>query len=219
LRGCDKFYWRGLDKNGGINLEANSKTSETCINGLLLSLLAYFRHPDPRIEGVFTYLLNEQMPDGGWNCRRQRGATHASFNTTILVLEGFFEYSQTYPQQRETLRPVLAAAHEFLLRHRIYKSHLTGRLAIPTISRMTFPPRWHYDFLRGLDYCQSIQLPHDPRMQDAIDLLRSKQTADGRWVLITPWKGREFFQMEVTGQPSRWNTLRALRVLKWWGEN
>jgi hypothetical protein len=83
---------------------------------------------------------------------------------------------------------------------------------------MYFPPRWHYDYLRGLDYFQSVCAPEDERMTDAIELLRSRQKEDGRWVLNTPWAGRVHFHMEETGKPSRWNTLRALRVLKWWNQ-
>ena len=82
--------------------------------------------------------------------------------------------------------------------------------------RMTFPPRWHFDFLRGLDYFQSIRAPRDARMQEAITLLLSKQNASGSWNLNQPWAGRVYFTMETPGHPSRWNTLRALRVLKWW---
>jgi hypothetical protein len=217
LRGCDQFYFRGLEKDGGINFFKSLSYSETCINGMLLTLLSYFRHPDPRIHKLAEYLLREQMPDGGWNCRYRLGATHASFNTTISVLEGFYEYQRAYPRAHVDAGSAVAAAHEFLLSHHLYQSHRTGKPAQPDMTRMYFPPRWHYDFLRGLDYFQSLHATWDERFQPAIKLLLDKRTEDGRWLLNKPWGGRVHFQLEETGQPSRWNTLRALRVLKWWG--
>jgi hypothetical protein len=217
LCGCERFFFRGLEVDGGINLFKSFRHSETCVNGMLLALLSYFRYPDKRIHSVAEYLLREQMPDGGWNCQwvKGKGATHASFHTTISVLEGLTEYGSAYPQASATLSPALDAAHEFLLQHHLYKSHHTGQPVDPVMTRMYFPPRWHYDFLRALDYFQSVQAPIDERMQDALNLLKNKQGTDGRWVLNTPWAGVVYFHMEETGKPSRWNTLRALRVLKW----
>ena len=216
LRGCEHFFTRDLETDGGINLVKSMRTSETCINGMLLALLSYFGCPDHRIHSVAKFLLHDQMPDGGWNCRRLRGATHASFNTTILVLEGLQEYCRAYPAERTTYHPIVHQAHEFLLEHHLYLSHRTGQPAKAEFMRMTFPPRWHFDFLRGLDYFQSIRAPRDARMQEAITLLLSKQNASGSWNLNQPWAGRVYFTMETPGHPSRWNTLRALRVLKWW---
>lgn len=216
LRGCEKFFSRGLERDGGINLWKSFHHSETCINGMFLALCSYFGYPDERIHSVADYLLGEQMPDGGWNCERIKGATHASFHTTISVLEGLDEYGARYPENLSAVMEARAKAHEFLLQHRLYKSHRTGEVVDPKMSLMHFPPRWRYDFLRVLDYFQSVNAPKDERMGDAIELLRAKQSADGRWVLNSPWPGVVFFNMEETGQPSRWNTLRALRVLQWW---
>ena len=219
LRGCEQFFFRGLDKDGGINFFTNMDFSETCINGMLLTLLSYFGYPDERVHSVANYLLKEQMPDGGWNCRRIRGATHASFNTTISVLEGFFEYCRAYPDRLADIQPAVNSANEFLLQHHLYQSHHTGRPAKQEMTLMHFPPQWHFDFLRGLDYFQAINAPRDERMSAAIDLMRKIQAGDGRWLSNKPWNGQVFFTIETTGQPSRWNTLRALRVLKWWGAN
>ena len=217
LRGCENFFFRGLERDGGINWWKSFRHSETCINGMILTLLAYFRYPDERIHSVAQYLLNEQMPDGGWNCERIKGATHASFHTTISVLEGFSEYLSTYPQAFVAVKPAVDKAHEFLLQHHLYKSHRTGEVVNPEMTRMHFPPRWRYDFIRALDYFQHVKAPLDERMQAAVSLLLEKrQGQDGGWVLNTPWPGLVYFHMEETGKPSRWNTLRALRVLKWW---
>jgi hypothetical protein len=217
LRGCENFFLRGMETDGGINLFKSFRHSETCVNGMILALLSYFRYPDERIHSVAEYLLREQMPDGGWNCQwvKGKGATHSSFHTTISVLEGLNEYGSTYPQAAAALSPALEAAHEFLFQHRLYKSHHTGQPADPAMTRMHFPPRWHYDFLRALDYFQAVKAPINERMQDALDLLKNKQGKDGCWVLNAPWPGLVYFHMEEVEKPSRWNTLRALRVIKW----
>ncbi len=214
-RGCANFFFRGLERDGGINLFKSYDHSETCVNGMLLSLLSYFRSQDPRLHSIAGYLLNEQMPDGGWNCRYVLGATHASFHTTISVLEGLRDYrllAGSTPQ----LADAVARGHEFLLNHRLYKSHRTGRIVDSEMTRLHFPPRWHYDILRALDYFRSVGASTDPRMADAVGLLKSHRTPDGRWPLNRSWTGRVFFELESTGKPSRWNTLRALRVLQWW---
>lgn len=214
-RGCEVLLEKGFHRDGGINLFKSWKRSETCITGMILALLAYFRLPDARVHRIVEHLLDQQMADGGWNCERPNGATHGSFHTTISVLEGLHEYALAHPAQAAVLRDTVARAHEFLLVHRLYHSHRTGEVADPAMARITFPPRWHYDFLRALDYFRWVHAPRDERMADAIALLRSKRMPDGRWKLRQNWAGRVFFQMETVGQPSRWNTLRGLRVLRW----
>ncbi len=215
-RGCALLLERGFYRDGGINLFRSFKHSETCVTGMVLALLAYFRLADDRVPRVVEHLLGQQMADGGWNCERPKGATHGSFHTTISVLEGLHEYALTWPEQTDVLHDAVLSAHEFLLLHRLYRSHHTGQVADPAMARITFPPRWHYDFLRGLDYFRWANAPADERMADAIALLRSKQGPDGRWKLGANWPGRVFFELETVGQPSRWNTLRGLRVLRWW---
>ena len=215
-RGCELLLNTGFYRDGGINLFKSFKHSETCVTGMVLALLSYFRCPDDRMHRIVEHLLGEQMADGGWNCERPKGATHGSFHTTISVLEGLHEYALCHPAQAAALSGAVAAGHEFLLIHRLYRSHRTGDVADPAMARITFPPRWHYDFLRALDYFQWVNAPRDERMADAIALLRSKRTPDDRWKLSQNWPGRVFFQMEAVGEPSRWNTLRGLRVLRWW---
>jgi hypothetical protein len=109
-------------------------------------------------------------------------------------------------------------AQEFILQHRLFRSDKTGQIIRSEFTKFSFPPRWHYDVLRALDFFQRINAPTDSRLGDAIDLLLSKRRPDGRWKLENHHRGREFFLLEKPGQPSRWNTLRALRVLRWWGE-
>ncbi len=206
-RACQNFLYRGLEGDGGVNLFKSVSYSEMCVNGMLLSLLSYFRSPDTRLHSVAEFALKQQMPDGGWNCRL--GATHSSFNTTISVLEGLREY-RTYAGASDVrFTAAIDRGLEFLLQHRLYKSHRTGRVVDSEMTRLHFPPRWHYDILRALDYFRSVGAAADPRMADAIALLQSRQMKDGRWPLNKPWPGRVFFELEASGKASRWNTLRA----------
>jgi prenyltransferase/squalene oxidase-like repeat protein len=218
-KGCEHFLLKGIYHDGGLNLFKSIDYSETCVNGMILTLLSYFHFPDERVHTVAEFLLKEQMPDGGWNCQRARGATHASFHTTISVLEGMYEYGRAHPKQASRIKRAIGRAHEFLLVHHLYKSHRTGEVIDSAMTRMHFPPRWHYDFLRALDFFQTIHADHDDQISDAIELLKSKQQPNGRWLAYRRWPGRVFFELEKAGEDSRWNTLRALRVLKWWEES
>lgn len=215
-RACATFFFRGLEHDGGVNWFPSRQDSETCVNGMIVSLLAYFRSPDPRLHDVAEFLLRQQMLDGGWNCQRVDGATHGSLHTTILALEGLRDYAACMGAESVVVSRAMERGHEFLLRHRLYKSHRTGRVIDPEMTRLHFPPRWHFDILRGLDYLRSVGATRDVRLKDAVIQVESRQTEDGRWLLNRSWTGRVFFEMEQTGRPSRWNTLRALRVLNWW---
>ncbi|MFN8381628.1 MAG: hypothetical protein U0V02_06800 [Anaerolineales bacterium] len=216
---CKLFLDEGFFTDGGINFFSRAwKYSETCVTSMILALLAYFRYPDERIHDIARYVVSQQMSDDGWNCESPKGATHSSFHTTISVLEGLYEYECLFPDKKKKISQIRARGHEFLLAHHLYKSHRTGKIFDAKMTTMPFPPRWKYDFIRGLDYFQACDAPRDERMSDAIELLQSKQKPDGRWVMNTGMSGRKFFDLEKAGQPSRWNTLRALRVLEWWNK-
>ena len=206
----------GFYEDGGINFWKSFKHSETCVTGIILSILAYFNIPDPRLVSMAEHLLNEQMKDGGWNCQKCNGATHGSFHTTISVLEGLHEYLEKYSEHRQDIIRSRDRAIEFLLEHRLYRSHRTGQVVKDKMTRFHFPPRWYYDVLRILDYFQHAGIGRDARMQDGIGLVDKKRKPDGRWILPVGHGGKVFFEFETAGKPSRWNTLRALRVLKWW---
>ena len=214
--GCALLLDKGFYRDGGINFFKSYHYSETCVTGMVLALLSYFRCVDDRVPQIVAHLLGQQMEDGGWNCEHPHGATHSSFHTTLSVLEALHEYTQLAPSEAGKTLEAVNRAHEFLWLHRLYRSHRTGKVADPAMARIYFPPRWRYDFLRSLDYFQWVNAPTDDRMTDAIQLLLSKQTPDGRWKQGANWAGRVFFEMEEAGQPGRWNTLRALRVLRWW---
>jgi hypothetical protein len=162
------------------------------------------------------HLLERQMPDGGWNCQRPRGATHASVHTTINVLEGLHRYELHRRRKVPALRAAQRRGREFLLAHRLFRSHRTGEVIRPYFLRFVYPPRWHYDVLRALDYFQAVCAPRDDRLAEAVELVRRRRGEDDRWPLDNSFKGRTFFDLEKVGAPSRWNTLRALRVLRWW---
>jgi hypothetical protein len=183
---------------------------------MVASILSYFKYDDGRVDTIACHLLEQQMEDGGWNCRRPRGATHSSVHTTISALEGLRHYELHRGRELEAVRAAQRRGREFLLAHRLFRSHRTGEVIKPVFIRFAFPPRWHYDILRALDHFQAVDAPRDARLTEAIDIVRSKQCADGRWLLEHWYKGKTYFELERLGAPSRWNTLRALRVLKWW---
>jgi hypothetical protein len=218
-KACKLLLEKGLQRDGGINYGTWAKwigRSETCVTGMVLSILSYFEFEDDRLDTVARHLLEQQMPDGGWNCRRPSGATHSSVHTTISALEGLRYYELHRRQDLQAVRRTQRRGRDFLLAHRLFRSHRTGEIIRPEFTRFSFPPRWHYDILRALDYFQAADAPRDRQLEEAIDIVRSSQCEDGRWPLRHSYRGKTYFELERVGSPSRWNTLRALRVLKWW---
>ena len=213
---CKNLFEAGLWPDGGINFFKRYAHSETCVTGMVLSLLAYFRYPDPEVSRLVDHLLDQQMPDQGWNCQSFHGATHSSFHTTISVLEGLREFEKVNSYRQPEVAAAQQGGREFLLCHRLYKSDKTGQVVHPALTRFSFPPRWHYDVLRALDHFREAGAERDVRLEDAMALLRKKRRKDGCWPLQNKHSGRVFFDMEAVGKPSRINTLRALRVLRWW---
>ncbi|MAG34875.1 MAG: hypothetical protein CL878_01275 [Dehalococcoidia bacterium] len=204
---------RGVRDSGGVRLWKVDVT-DTCVTAMLLSMaLAFGLDHDPRCPRMVGFLLGEQMPDGGFNCEYRNGATHGSFHTTISVLEALSAWATRHPDT--VVSESEASAREFLLVHRLFRSHRTGEVVRPAFTRFSFPPRWKYDVLRALDYFQSADAPWDERLREGLDLVHRKQTREGVWKLQNRHSGRTHFELEAPGTPSRWNTLRALRVLRW----
>lgn len=188
---------------------------EPCINGMTVALGAYFGE---NVDGVVARLLGEQLDDGGWNCEAENGSTRSSFSTTIDVLEGLLEYERATGGS-----PAAAAARkrgeEYLLERRLFRRKSTGAVVDEDWLQFSYPTRWFYDVLRGLEYFRAVGGRPDGRVREAADLVRSKQQPDGTWLLENTHPGRIHFAMEDgDGLPSRWNTLRALRVLRWHGD-
>ncbi|HET9017806.1 MAG TPA: hypothetical protein VFN57_19545 [Thermomicrobiaceae bacterium] len=194
---------------------------EPCINGQVAASGAYFGQD---VQGIVDRLLGEQLADGGWNCEAENGSTRSSFNTTICVLEALLEI-----ERAGTGTPEVTAARlrgqEYLLERRLLRRRSTGELIVrdrkggANWTRFAFPAWWHYDMLRGLDYLRTAGVTPDERVTEAIALVAAKRDADGRWLLETCYPG--VMPVEIDdgeGRPSRWNTLRALRVLRWAGQ-
>lgn len=187
---------------------------EPCINGRTVALGSYF---GVDVSSIVDRLLGEQMEDGGWNCEQENGSTRGSFNSTIEVLEGLLEFEGAGAASA-AVRAARTRAHEYLLERRLMRRLSTGELIDPAFTQFSYPPFWHYDVLRGLDYLRAAGVTPDERVREAIDLVESKRDEDGRWPLENPHPGRLYFEMdEGEEHPSRWNTLRALRVLRWAG--
>jgi hypothetical protein len=185
---------------------------EPCINGGTVALGAYFGQ---NVDRVVERLLGEQLEDGGWNCEAENGSVRSSFHSTICVLEGLLDYERAgggLPVAEARRR-----GEEYLLTRRLLRRESTGEVVDPAWLQLSFPVQWHYDVLRGLDYFRSVGSEPDPRLSEAIDHLRSRQQPDGRWLLENTHPGLAWFRMEDgDGAPSRWNSLRALRVLRWY---
>ncbi len=191
---------------------------EPCINGGVLALGAYFGRPN---ETLARRLLNEQLEDGGWNCEAPK-SKRSSFHTTICVLEGLLEYERAAGSASQLL-PVIAAARrrgeEYLLKRALFRRLSTGDVASPSFLEFAFPPRYHYDLLRALDYFRAAGDQPDARAGDAFDLVESRRQSDGRWLLDAAYDEALALPFgESVGSASRWNTLRALRVLRWSGQ-
>jgi len=186
---------------------------EPCINGRIVAIGAYFGED---VEPIVARLLGEQMSDGGWNCEQENGSTRGSFHTTIDVLEGLLEYERAVGSVRDVTAARLRG-HEYLLERRLFRRLSTGEVVDAAFTQFSYPTYWHYDVLRALDYLRAAGAAPDERMAEAIELVVSKRDAGGRWPLENPHPGRMHFAMDDgEGRPSRWNTLRAMRVLRWY---
>lgn len=214
IAGCQRLLGDADWIDGGVSLFTGQQLAERCVNGMILSLVSYFDVPDYRADSIAEMLWEGRMLDGGWNCEDHRGATHSSFHTTISVLEGLLEWKRrTGSGDVDT---AIASGQEFMLRHQMYRSHRTGDVINQAWATFHFPPRWHYDVMRGLDYLQEASAPTDLRAGGAIELVRSKRRKDGLWDKGSQYSGKVFFVLEPGKAPGRWNTLRARRILNWW---
>jgi hypothetical protein len=192
---------------------------EPCINGQVAASGAYF---GAVVQGIVDRLLGEQLADGGWNCEAANGSTRSSFNTTICVLEALLEHERAGGASPEVTAARLRG-QEYLLERRLFRRRSTGELIERDRKdgavwiRFAFPTWWHYDVLRGLEYLRRAGVAPDERVAEAIDLVASKRDGDGRWPLEIQYPGKMPVETdEGEGRPSRWNTLRALRVLNWY---
>ncbi|OZG29545.1 hypothetical protein BH683_008885 [Williamsia sp. 1138] len=214
LLGCRQLWTGARFVGGGLTFSKTVPTAEICMTGMLVSLTSYFGYGDDRLDATVQWLLDNQFDDGGWNCESLRtGSRHGSFNTSIVVLESLLTYRSTTGQV-----PVDDALHrgrEFFLSHRLFKSHRTGAIIDPAFTRFPFPPQWHFDVVRGLEFFRLSGAEPDERLSDAVAVVSAARSMDGTWRHYRPYPGRYWMTMEMAG-PSKWNTLRCLRVLEWW---
>jgi hypothetical protein len=215
----DRVTWRGCgpkECDGNAFFEGEV---EPCINGQVAAVGAYF---GVDVRSIVDRLLSEQLTDGGWNCEAENGSTRSSFNSTICVLEALLESELAFGATSELTKARLLG-QEYLLERQLFRRKSTGevierdRKSDAVWTRFAFPTWWHYDVLRGLEYLRRAEVAPDERVAEAIELVASKGDHDGRWLLETQYSGKMLVEThEGVGQPSRWNTLRALRVLKWY---
>jgi len=185
---------------------------EPCINGRTIETGAHYGE---EVTGIVERILGERLADGGWNCEVENGSVRSSFDTTINVLDGLLEFERATGGS-EAVRAARRGGEEYLLERGLFRRKATGEVADPAYLDFAFPYYWHYDVLRALDYFRGAGADPDPRMGEAVELVRSGRQSDGRWLLDRIHPGEVHFDLESAGAPSRWNTLRALRVLDWW---
>ena len=186
---------------------------EPCINGRVVALGACFGE---RRDRLVDRLLGEQLADGGWNCEAERGSVRSSFHTTICVLEGLLAFEQAFGST-PSVTDARRRGQDYLLDRRLLRRLSTGEIIEPAWTRFAFPPLWHYDVLRALEYLRAAGVPPDERVEEAVSIVRSRRQSDGRWLLDV--RHRDTLHEEMAGAigaPNRWITLRALRVLDWY---
>jgi hypothetical protein len=185
---------------------------EPCINGRVVALGAYFGE---RSDRLVDRLLGEQLADGGWNCEAERGSVRSSFHTTICVLEGLLAFEQAFGATA-AVTDARSRAQEYLLARHLLRRLSTGEIIDPAWTRFAFPALWHYDVLRALDYLRAAGVHPDPRVDEAIAIVRDRRQDDGRWLLDVRHRDTLYEELGGTlGAPNRWVTLRARRVLDW----
>jgi len=212
----DRVTWKGgapvdtpWDKNPFFVGEV-----EPCINGRVVGIGSYFGQD---VAALVERLLGEQLPDGGWNCEVENGATVSSFGTTINVLEGLLEHERATGDAR--VAAARLRGEEYLLVRRLLRRLSTGEVIDDAWTHFSFPTYHFYDVLRGLEHLRASSAdPSDPRIAEALDVVERRRVEDGRWLLENVHRGEVPFPIdEGEGWPSRWNTLRAMRVLRWAG--
>ncbi len=214
VSGCRQVWDGARFFDGGLTLAKSIRQPETCITAMLVLLASSFGYRDDRLDPAVQWLCEQQLADGGWNCQSVRsGSRHGSFNTTISALDALLQYQHSGGGL--LVSSSMQRGRTFFLDHQLYRSHRTGEVVNTAFTRFPFPPQWHFDILRGLEHFRAAGSAADPRLGDAVKVIRRARRADGTWPVQRAHPGKTWFRMEPAG-PSRWATLRALRVLRWW---
>ena len=204
--------------DGGILAIGKTGLSDLCINGMFLNYASYFKANEDGIKSVVDCILAQRMGDGGFNCRSNRFKTvHSSLHTTLSVLEGLCEYeSNNYQYRIQEVLEAKRSAVEFILMHQLFLSDRTGEIINKDFLKLTYPRRWRYDILSALECFRKGAVKWDERMKPSMRILLEKRNKDATWNVQAKHPGKVHFEMEMAGRPSRWNTLRAMRVLNFY---
>ena len=206
-------------RDGGVNYARTVEYSDVCVNGMIHNIASYFGIDDDRTRRVADFLLSVRMVDGGWNCEYYHGARKSSLHTTISVLEGISRFlGAGSPHRRSELEAARDAGIEFILRHELFKTATTGETIKDEFLKFSFPVRWKYDILRCLDYFQGEKVEYDPRMRDALRIALAGLRKKG-FVGACGQPGKVYPEVKALMDGRKWNTLRALRVQKRYGDS
>lgn len=205
--------------DGGVNPSGEIKEADVCINGMFIAYASHFGATTADLESIVDFLLGQQLPDGGFNCRANRSGAHvSSVHTTTSVIDGLAEYLRRgYGYRDGEVSVAVGAAAEALLARRLFLRRSDLQPIRADFTRLHHPPRWHFDVLHGLDVLRRAGVSRDPRMDDALAVLQRRRRHDGRWAAAAQFPGATHVQYPPAGSPNRWVTLRALRVLRHFG--
>lgn len=211
-----KVIDRYLGDDGGLYFISEQGRTDDCVVAMFLQSAVYFNAEESALERMADFLLSRMMNDGGWNCRSDRGgAVHSSVHTTISSLEALYMFRKSHPRYKpKEVSEAAGSGEDFLLEHQLCRSHRTGELMDPRMLKFSWPTRWYFDVLRGLEYFAQVGRIRDSRLSWAMKLLLEKRRNDGRWPVQNRHPGQTHIQMEKTGSASRWNSYRALKVLQ-----
>lgn len=216
-KACHQLFLGGIYNNEEIRFSNKQKLRDNGVTGMTLGILSYFEYNDEHIHKIADYLIRSQNPDGSWFFDNIKGVEKYCFENTMIILKGLCEYSKKFLINNPKFVNAVRKAHEFLLKHNLFQDPTTGLPLKNTWLKISFPNYWFYDILVALDYFRDLNIK-DRRLEPAIEIIKKKQNKDGIWNLEYIHSGKTFFEMEQVGKPSRWNTLRSLRVIEWWGK-
>jgi hypothetical protein len=218
VRGAIERVRDGVVWDEGDRLPYFSGEVEECVNGGVLAASAYFGVLGEGSERIVGMLLEQRLPDGGWNCEPAEESQRSSFDSTLCVLEGLLAYERAIGSTDSSIAEARRTGEEYLFERSLFRRRSTGEVANGRYLNFSFPTYWFYDVLRALDYFRDARPAADPRLEPALDALVEQRESDGRWSAGERWPGRDAYEIDAApGEPSPWNTLRALRVLRWAG--
>lgn len=212
---CTQLFCGGLYNDEEIRYSGKQQLRDNGVTGLVLGLLCYFEFNDKRIHNIAEYLIRSQNADGSWFFDDKEGAEKYCFENTMIILKGLNEYLKKYPGSNQQLDSAVRKGQGFLLKHHLFQHQLTKMPINNNWLKISFPYYWFYDVLVALDYFREMDIK-DKRLEAAIEVIKKKQKKEGTWNSERKHSGKTFFEMEQLGKPSRWNTLRCMRVIEWW---